>query len=233
MMMDFEKTKELYEKIGQIKKFEELPEIGRYNKELNWYERVKSNRTGDYFQAEDLIKRDMVPPDYDPPHKDKDGKPLQYPLKYVNGIYRVRIPDMSEWLMSTQEWIALDSDGNPLNLSMDFKERFDDIRPFYKSKSKNPRERDSEMILEITSIEHKMKYTLPFTPENVDALYAKRNGQCTLVLKDESKDGPPYSLDSFDHLRTRTFDELWEWAITPKFSLDRNVKDQLQDRQYG
>ena len=78
-----------------------------------------------------------------------------------------------------------------------------------------------------------MKYTLPFTPENVDALYAKRNGQCTLVLKDESKDGPPYSLDSFDHLRTRTFDELWEWAITPKFSLDRSVKDQLQDRQYG
>jgi hypothetical protein len=27
--------------------------------------------------------------------------------------------------------------------------------------------------------------------------------------------------------------ELWEWAITPRFSLDRSVKDQMQDRQYG
>src|SRR4030095_8996536 len=25
----------------------------------------------------------------------------------------------------------------------------------------------------------------------------------------------------------KPFDELWEWAITPRFSLDRNVKDQL------
>ena len=31
----------------------------------------------------------------------------------------------------------------------------------------------------------------------------------------------------------KPFDELWEWAITPRFSLDRNVKDQLQDGQYG
>jgi hypothetical protein len=175
----------------------------------------------------------MVSPKWTLPHLDAEGKPLTYPLKYVNGIYRVRIADMSEWLMSTQEWIALDSTGNPVNLSMNFKERYDDIRPFYTSKPKNPKERDSEMILEIADIQHKMKYTLPFTPENLDALYAKRNGQCILVLKDESKDRPPYSLDSFEHLKTRTFDELWEWATTPKFSLNRSVKDQLQDSQYG
>jgi hypothetical protein len=231
--MDYEKTRQLYQEIGQIKKFEETADFNRYKKELKWYENVKSKRTGEYYQAEDLIKRDMVSPKWTLPHLDAEGKPLTYPLKYVNGIYRVRIADMSEWLMSTQEWIALDSTGNPVNLSMNFKERYDDIRPFYTSKPKNPKERDSEMILEIADIQHKMKYTLPFTPENLDALYAKRNGQCILVLKDESKDRPPYSLDSFEHLRTRTFDELWEWAITPKFSLDRSVKDQLQDRQYG
>jgi hypothetical protein len=35
----------------------------------------------------------------------------------------------------------------------------------------------------------------PFTPENCDALYAMRNGSCNLVLKDEPRDKPPYSLD--------------------------------------
>ena len=49
---------------------------------------------------------------------------------------------------------------------------------------------------------------MPFTPENCDALYAMRNGSCNLVLKDESRDKPPYSLDSYEHLKTREFDEL-------------------------
>ena len=35
------------------------------------------------------------------------------------------------------------------------------------------------------------------------------------------------------NFKNRHFDELWEWATTPRFSLDRSVKDQLQDRQYG
>ena len=38
---------------------------------------------------------------------------------------------------------------------------------------------DPEMILEITSIGHSMKYTLPFTPENPDSLYARRKWQKT------------------------------------------------------
>lgn len=76
--------------------------------------------------------------------------------------------------MSTQEWGGLDVFGSALNISINYKERYDDIRPFYTNKPKNPGERDPEMILEITSIGHKMKYTLPFTPENVDALYAEK-----------------------------------------------------------
>lgn len=231
--MDYEKTRQLYKDIDQLKKFEETADFNRYKKELRWYENVKSKRTGEYYQPEDLIKRDMAAKTWNPPHVNAKGEPLEYPLKYVTGIYRVRTADMSEWLISTQTWWGIDIFGNALNISMDFKERYDDIRPFYTNKAKNPKERDPEMTLEITSIGHRMKYTLPFTPENCDALYAMRNGQCNLVLKDESKDRPPYSMDSFDHLKTRTFDELWEWAITPRFSLDRSVKDQLQDRQYG
>jgi hypothetical protein len=49
---------------------------------------------------------------------------------------------------------------------MNYKERYDDTGPIYTAKAKNPKERDSEMILEITSIGHRMKYTLPFRLES-------------------------------------------------------------------
>jgi hypothetical protein len=40
--MDYNKTRELYQELGQIKKFEETADFNRYNKELKWYEDVKS-----------------------------------------------------------------------------------------------------------------------------------------------------------------------------------------------
>jgi hypothetical protein len=134
--MDYVKTRELYQELGQLKKFEETTDFNRYNKELKWYENVKSKRTGEYYQAEELIKRDMVAKTWTPPHVDESGTLLEYPLKYVNGIYRVRIADMSEWVMSTQEWWGLDIFGNALNISMKYKERYDDIRPFYTNEEK-------------------------------------------------------------------------------------------------
>ena len=149
----------------------------------------------------------MVPADYEPPYTDAKGKPVIYPLKTVNGIIRKRIADGSEWLLSTQEWIAIDRSGNPLNLSMDLKECFDDILPIvnYRKKEPDPKIRsitdkdidgDSEMIREVKNIQHRIKYTLPFTPENVQNLYNMKNGHCSLVLKDEaSGDKPPISVN--------------------------------------
>ena len=46
----------------------------------------------------------------------------EYPLKYVDGIYRVRIADGSEWLLTTEQWYGLDVYGNPLNISMNYKQ---------------------------------------------------------------------------------------------------------------
>ena len=91
--------------LGQKKKFEDTPDYNRYRKEKKWFEMVKSPRTGDYYQADYLIQKDLVNTKPDPklkkpawtsPHVDAEGKPLTYPLKYVNGIYRVRIADGSE-----------------------------------------------------------------------------------------------------------------------------------------
>jgi hypothetical protein len=48
IIMDYVKTRELYQELGQIKKFEETPDFNRYKKEQKWNEKVKSKRTGEY-----------------------------------------------------------------------------------------------------------------------------------------------------------------------------------------
>ena len=41
--MDYVKTEQLYEEIGQKKKFEETADYNRYRKEKKWFETVKSS----------------------------------------------------------------------------------------------------------------------------------------------------------------------------------------------
>jgi hypothetical protein len=156
--MDYERTVALYEKAGLIKKWKEDPESYQHKAEQDWYEKVKSPKTSDFYQAEELIRRDLVPPDWKPPHVDSRGKPLKYPIKNTNEIFRIRIADGSEWLMSRQFWTGLDQSGNPISKSFNDKEWFDDVLPIYTVKPENPRQRDSKMIREVTSIEHREVY---------------------------------------------------------------------------
>lgn len=109
--------------------------------------------------------------------------------------------DGTEWLVSRAQWWGLDMAGNPINQTFNDKECFDSILPIVKNTPKT-KERDSEMIREVTSIEHRIKYTLPFSVENVQKLYDMRNGRCNLVIIDESRgDKPPISVESFEHSR--------------------------------
>ena len=89
------------------------------------------------------------------------------------------------------------------------------------------------MILEITSIQHKIKYTLPFTPENIDQLYSMRNGKCSLVLKDETRDKPPYDIPKLESFKNSRFEELFEWASTPRTAMDRSYGDSLDNSHIG
>jgi hypothetical protein len=232
--MDYSKTQELYQKAGQVKKWENIPEYLSYKGELAWLDKVRSKRNNEFFQAQDLINRELVPPEWVPPHVDSKGKPVKYPLKHVNSIIRVRALDGSEYLKSRQMWWGLDEAGNPVNQSMDDKEVMDEILPIYTLKPENPKARDSKMIKEVTSIEHRTKYLLPFTASNAEKLWDMRNGNCTLILKDESKgDKYAYSTDSFEHFKSREFYELWDILSTPKYKLDRSIKDSMNDTQYG
>jgi hypothetical protein len=159
--MDYNKTFEGYQKYGMGKKFEQQPDYARYKKELGWYEKVKSPRTGEYYQAQDLINRDLVAPDWKALRVDSKGKPVKYPIKEVNEIIRKRLVDGTEWLLSLQNWIALDSMGNEVNISMNDKECFDDVLPVYSVKPENPKDnprfKDVKMISTVDRLERRIK----------------------------------------------------------------------------
>jgi hypothetical protein len=51
-----------------------------------------------------------------------------------------------------------------------------------------------------------------------------RRPKISLSIKNESAgDSPDRGIERYDDFK-KPFDELWEWAITPRFSLDRSVK---------
>ncbi|MGB7679422.1 MAG: hypothetical protein WBL49_11490, partial [Nitrososphaeraceae archaeon] len=64
VIMDYQKTVELYEKAGQVKKWEDTPEYLSYKGEKTWYDKVTSKRTSEFYQAKDLIKSELVPSDW-------------------------------------------------------------------------------------------------------------------------------------------------------------------------
>ena len=62
--MDYSKTVALYEKAGLIKKWLETPDANLHKAEQTWYEKVTGKRNGEFYQADDLIKRELVPSDW-------------------------------------------------------------------------------------------------------------------------------------------------------------------------
>jgi hypothetical protein len=43
----------------------------------------------------------------------------------------------------------------------------------------------------------------------------------------------PRQITEPERFKNTPFDELWQEAITINVKLDRDIKDRLQDRQYG
>jgi hypothetical protein len=239
--MDYQKTFETYQKYGMGKKFEQQPDYARYKKELGWYEKVKSPRTCEYYQAQGLIERELVPVGWKPPPTDSKGKPIKYPIKDVNEIIRKRLVDGSEWILSRQYWTGLDSTGNEVGFSMNDKDCFDDVLPVYSLKPENPKDnpryKDIKMVSTIDRVERRIKYTEPFKPETAKKLYDMRNGKCSLCLIDKSGIGghgnhPSVSVSSFESLKNSVFQDLFELLITPKYKMEQSTTQEYQ-KQYG
>jgi hypothetical protein len=60
-----------------------------------------------------------------------------------------------------------------------------------------------------------------------------RNGKCYLALKDETQDKPPYDIPKLESFKNSSFDELFEWASTPRTKLDRSYNDTMDQAHIG
>ena len=58
--MDYEQTLQTYRNFGHEKKFQDKPDFNRYKKEQAWYDKVKSKRTGEFYQADELVSKQLV-----------------------------------------------------------------------------------------------------------------------------------------------------------------------------
>jgi hypothetical protein len=59
------------------------------------------------------------------------------------------------------------------------------------------------------------------------------NGKCGLVIKDETRDKPPYEIPKLESFKNSGFEELFEWASTPRTKLDRSYGDNLDNSHIG
>jgi hypothetical protein len=107
------------------------------------------------------MRRELVSKGWEPPHVDSRGKPLRYPIKNTNQIYRIRKGDGTEWLLTCQWWTGLDVSGNPVSISTDFKEMYDDVFPIVKQVPENPtihygKNKEIEYVIDIVSSEYSL-----------------------------------------------------------------------------
>ena len=241
-MTNYSRTRELFntepKKSPDLKYNDTFPAgfFGQETAEEKWFSQVKNPNTGEFFQLENLKALGIIPGDF------KDGeKPKNYPIKEVDTIIRIKKADGTEWLASTQTWTGLDRHGNELSKCFVCPEIYDKPNFTYQSikdKTKNTIDNEPNNIFPkferlTTSVVYTKEHTLPFTLENLEQLWALHRPKISLSIKNESAgDSPDRVIEKYEDFK-KPFDELWEWAITPRFSLDRSVKDQLQERQYS
>lgn len=232
-MANYSKTQEIFEKEVNKAPGLKYEKSGEQLSEEKWFQQVKNPNTGEFFQLEDLRAVGAVPADFR-----KDEKPKKYPVKKIDEIIRIKKADGSEWLVSRQTWIGLDRLGNDMTKCFVDPELYDKPVFNYQSKPVNPKDVFSKTERKAVSVTYIKEPTVPFTPKNLEQLYSTCSNHTdrksiSLVIKNEETDQSPRSVTNHEEFKNRQFDELWEWATTPRFSLDRSVKDQLQDRQYG
>ena len=102
----------------------------------------------------------------------------------------------------------------------------------YQSKPVNPKDVFSKTERKAVSVTYVKEPTVPFTPKNLEELYSTCSNPADrksipLVIKNEGTDQSPISITNHEDFKNRPFDELWEWATTPRFSLDRSYGDNL------
>jgi hypothetical protein len=80
------------------------------------------------------------------------------------------------------------------------------------------------------------QYDLPFNQKNLKSLYDMRPSpepsSVSLSIMRVGYDGNridwPYQIEKYEDFANRPFEELWEYVSTPKYKLDRSIRDNLE-----
>jgi len=168
----------------------------------------------------------------------KLGENRKYPVRQVLQIIRIKRADDTEWLKSRGRIIGLDKLGNEVEHSFTDPELY--YRPIthHEFKRKDPKNENSPMervCVEAGINPHDNRfteYTLPFNQKNFENLYKQRPTQSassvTLVIYVEGASEFPRQITNVEYFSKKSFDDLWQEAITPRFKLDRSYADNLQ-----
>jgi hypothetical protein len=196
-----------------------------------FFEQVKNPITGEFFQLETLKAAGAVSPDFTLPPGFENKR---FPVITVNSIYRMKASDGKEYLKSRQMYYGLDRLGNIINKSIDDQEVYD--KPIWQysqlpagsssfGSSSNPFAKSERKIVGATFVK---VFDKPFTPENVDELFALVPGEdekakeaavsLSIVKYDQSGNvaGAIYHISKYRDFRNRDFEELYDYASTPK-----------------
>jgi hypothetical protein len=215
--------------------------LAEERKESKWFDQVTNPQKDNAFiQWADLKQVGIEPPD------ELTAK-RKYPIKGVSSISRLqRISDLKEFILSRQFWIGLDRNGNEVGKSMEDEESW--IKPIvrYEQKPENPSDRFSKIIRKAVGFAGEMKILQqPYDVKYLDELYSMPDAPGTqgtkqLVIQrigdNGEKVGPAYAMPKYEDFRNRPFDELWEYAITPRTQDQTKIgheETRDKNKQYG
>jgi hypothetical protein len=140
-------------------------------------EQVKNPVTGEFFQLGTLKAAGAISSDFTLPPGFENKRFL---VITVNSIYRMKASDGKEYLKSRQMHYGLDRLGNIINKSIDDQEVYD--KPIWQysqlpTTGTGTKDAFSKTGRKITGASFVKVFDKPFTPENVDELFALVPGE--------------------------------------------------------
>jgi hypothetical protein len=151
--------------------------------------------------------------------------------------------------MSRQTWTGLDRIGNEVSKSMEDLETWIKPIPDIRNVKVDSNDRFSRMEPKVVGIKGEKKvYEKPFTPENLDEIYSLpatqelNGGKKSLIIMKVDENGQPlsgvpkYEIAKYEDFRNRPFDELFEWASTPRQPSQTKMgreEESEKNKQYG
>jgi len=143
--------------------------------------------------------------------------------------------------MSRQTWTGLDRMGNEVSKSFDDMETW--LKPImrYESRPVNPNDRFSKIERKLAGISLDVKvFDKAFSAKALDELNTLRSPASQLIIlkvdEQGEKIGNPYVVGKYEDFRSRPFEELYEYASTPRQPDQTklgNEETNNKNKQYG